>query len=268
MEMMLALPSKFFVQCSDVEARVPAGAWSMEVVSHAVKRQCIARQLPPRLAIGFAGAFTVLALLCAPAAFKKDKMLGFTLWSTLSIATIVLACVMVSIYAGPAAGSMADCRDYDPATVQGLNDMNIFCVKGPQPQPNKTTALKWLCKLHTFFGGAAVSILSLLMLFAIKACRCCNPNAASCCSSAPAAGVAGVNACHAGGHQCVFRRAVHNLKARFCRRPALSSSADRDDGLPVSAPSYYEVQAPEASQEGAASEDAGVSPSNNYYGVN
>jgi len=249
----------YFVKCSD-EANIPNGAWSSSVVSHAVKRQCMAKQLPTRMVMGFAEGFMILALLCAPCAFKKDKMFGFTLWSTLAIATILMSVTVLSIYALPAAASFADCRSYDAATIQELQQYGIVCVKGPDPMTPKTNALQWICKLHTFYAGAATCVGSLLILFMIKHCCCCNPNAQSCCSSSGAAGAE---------HRCFIRRAMHRFRARFCRRsaaPALSSEADRDDGVPVSAPSYYEVNA--ASNEGA-SEDAGAGASNNnYYGVN
>jgi len=257
----------FFVKCSDYQA--PSGAWSSDVITHAMKFQCMARQLPARAVSGFAGAFMILAILCVPAAFKKDKMFGFTMWSTLSIATIVMSVVLVSIYALPAAASMApNCEKYDAATIQELQNMGIVCLKG-EGMPTKTNALKWFCKLHTFYAGAALSIVSLLLLFMCKHCCCCNAN--SCCSSsASAASGCGGAAVNGAEHPCPIRRAVCKFKARFCRRsePALSSSMDRDDGVPVSAPSYYQVN-PSSEGELAASEDAGVGASNNnYYGVN
>jgi len=253
-----------FVKCQDVQA--PTGAWSSDVVSHAMKFQCNARQLPARVISGFAAGFMILALLCAPCAFKKDKMFGFTLWSTLAIATILVSVTVVSVYALPAAAQMApDCSKYDQATIQELQNLGVVCLKGVEGQPSKTTALKWMCKLHTFYAGAAVSVASLLLLFMCKHCCCCNPSA-SCCSS-QAAGC-GSGAGSASDHPCPIRRAVHKFKSRFCRRsePALSSSVDRDDGVPVSAPSYYQVTPSEA--EGV-SEDAGAGgASPNYYGVN
>jgi len=254
-----------FVKCQDVQA--PTGAWSFDVINHAVRFQCNARQLPARVISGFAAGFMILALLCAPCAFKKDKMFGFTLWSTLAIATILMSVTVVSIYALPAAAQMApDCSKYDQATIQELQNMGVVCLKGVEGQPSKTTALKWFCKLHTFYAGAVVSVVSLLLLFMCKHCCCCNPNAASCCSSQAGGGEQ--------AHACVIRRAVHKLKSRFCRRsdPSLSSSVDRDDGMPVSAPSYYQVQTPNEASEAeglGASEDAGASAaSSNYYGVN
>jgi len=259
----------FFTKCGDIQA--PTGAWSSEVVSHAMKFQCMAKQLPARAAAGFAGAFMILALLCVPAAMKKDKMFGFTLWSTLSISTIVMSVVLVSIYALPAASSMApNCEKYDSATIQELQNMGIVCLKGVEGQPTKTNALKWFCKLHAFYAGAALSIASLLLFFMIKTCCCCNASA-SCSSSSSSPASASASGCctqNANGEpKCMIGRAVHKLKARFCRRsdPALASSVDRDDGLPVSAPSYYQVSP--ASVEGEVSEDAGVGGSQ-YYGVN
>jgi len=254
-----------FVNCQDVQP--PTGAWSFEVINHAMRFQCNARQLPARVISGFAAGFMILALLCAPCAFKKDKMFGFTLWSTLAIATILMSVTVVSIYTLPVVSQMApDCSKYDQATIQELQNVGIVCLKGVEGQPSKTTALKWMCKLHTFYAGAAVCVASLLLLFMCKHCCCCNPNASSCCSSQ--AGCGSVAA--AGEHPCAIRRAVHKLKARFCRRSAtpssLSSAVDRDDGVPVSAPSYYQVPTP--SDEGA-SEDAGASAASpNYYGVN
>jgi len=251
----------YFVKCSEYEA--PAGAWSSDVIGHAIKLQCVGKQLPARLVSGFAGGFMILALLCVPAAFKKDKMFGFTMWSTLAIGTIVMAVTLVSVYALPAATQMVpDCSQYDAATVQELQNLGIVCLKGVENMAVKTTALKWMCKLHTFYAGSALCVASLLLFFFIKHSCCCNPNV-SCCSSSSACAT---DANH-GEHPCVIRRAVHKLKARFCRRsqPALSS-ADGGDGVPVNAPSYYQVNA-----EGeAASEDAGVSssPSSSYYGVN
>jgi len=243
-----------FVKCSDYHG--PTGAWSSDVIDHAVRFQCNAKQIPAKALIGFASAFMILALCCVPCAFKKDKMFGFTMWSTLSMATIVMSVVFVSVYALPAAAQMAsDCSKYDAATITELQNLGIVCLKGVEGQPNKTTALKWFCKLHTFYAGSALCIASLLLFFMCKHCCCCNPNASSCCrSNSPAAG---------GEQPCPIRRAVDSLKARFCsrHRAAIANSADQ---LPVSAPSYYQVN---ESSEGA-SEDAGASSSNQYYGVN
>jgi len=253
----------FFVKCSDIQA--PTGAWSNDVITHALHFQCMAKQLPARAVSGFAGAFMILAILCIPAAFKKERMFGFTMWSTLSIATIVMSVALVSVYALPAAASMnPHCDKYDVATIQELQNMGVVCLNGVNI-PNKTTALKWFCKLHTFYCGAAISVASLLLLFMIKHCCCCNPS--SCCSSASASAASGCGSGANGEHPCVFRRAVHRLRARFCRRsdPALISS---NEDMPVSAPSYYQLNNSNAAAEGEASEDAGVSPSNNYYGVN
>jgi len=247
----------FFLKCHDT----PALAGDTDnIVQHAMIHRCMAKQLPPRIVMGFAAGFMILALLCAPCAFKKDKWFGFTMWSTLAIVTIITAVAFVGVYAAPAASTFVNCKNYDANTIGMLTSSQFICVKG-ENVPHMPTTLKWLCKLCTFAMGSAASIAALLMLFMIKSCRCCDPNAASCCSSTGAAGE----------HPCLIRRTVHRLRARLCRRqePALSSSVDRDDGLPSSAPSYYEVHAAAPENE-SASEDAGHSPasSSQYLRVN
>jgi len=260
----------FFAKCSELEGP-SGGSWNNDAINHAVHAQCTMKQIPFKLAMGFAGGFMILALLCVPCAFKKDKMFGFTMWSTLAIATIVMSVVAVSMVVLPTMSHFAmDCSKYDAATVQELGELGMICLKGVEGVPNKTTALKWFCKVHTFYAGAALSIVSLLMLFMCKHCCCCNPNA-SCCASQSGCG-SGANA---NGDNCPIRRAVRSLKARFCSRTCSRNNAmadSADSSLPVSAPSYYQVNEREPSQHSeGASEDAGVappSPSRNYYGVN
>jgi len=207
--------------------------------------------------MGFATGFAILALLCAPCAFKKDKWFGFTLWSTLAIGTIVVAAAFVASIALPVASTFADCRHYDPSTMAELSNLQVTCLRSPDAValPDKMSGLKWMCKLGMFFGGSAASVATMLLLFMIKSCCCCNP-------SACAANGAGCGSGAAGEHPCIFRRAVHRFRSRFCRQQPLANSAD-DSSLPVSAPSYYEVSTPEG-----ASEDAGLNPSSQYYGVN
>jgi uncharacterized membrane protein len=242
----------FFFKCSDLDGG------DSSTVTRFVKHQCMARQLPARMAMGFAAGFMILAILCVPAAFKKDKMFGFTMWSTLAIATMIMAVVVVSIYALPAAVNMTDCRNYDQTTVSALESIGVVCIKGPAADTSKSSALKWMCKLHTFYAGTAASFLSLLLFFMIKHCCCCNPN--SCGASACGGAANGAE------HPCFVRRAMYRFRARFCRRAGLASQADQDNSLPVGAPSYYEANHSEASE--GASEDAGATPANNYYGVN
>jgi hypothetical protein len=262
---------QLFTKCSELEGP-SGGAWDSNVINHAVRAQCMMQQMPYKLAMGFAGGFMILAVLCIPCAFKKDKMFGFTMWSTLAIATIIMSVVVVSTVTLPTISHFAmDCSKYDANTIQELSSLGVTCLKGVEGVPNKITALKWLCKVHTFYAGAALSIVSLLLLFMCKHCCCCNPNA-SCCSSQAAGAGAGCGA-GANADNCPIRRAVNNFKARFCSRRCGRSQAmadSADSALPVSAPSYYQVH--ESTPEGAeASEDAGVnppSPSRNYYGVN
>jgi len=241
----------FFVKCSDLEVETGANAG---ILNRVIKHQCMAKQMPVRMVMGFAAGFMILAILCVPCAFKKDKMFGFTMWSTLAIATMIMAAFALSIFALPAAASMTDCRSYDQDTITALQSMGMVCIKGPNG--DKPAALHWMCKLHTFYAGTAACFASLLLFFMIKHCCCCNPNA---CASACGANANGAE------HPCFVRRAVHRLRARFCGRSALASQ-EGQDGVPVSAPSYYEVNHVSASE--GASEDAGASPSNNYYGVN
>jgi len=251
----LSAQLSMFYRCSDVADAVPAGDYALKSVQHAISHHCMASQLPARVAMGFAAGFMILALLCVPCAFKKDKWFGFTMWSTLAIATIVMSAIIVAVYTLPAASKFADCRHMDEATMSALSDYGFTCVRGPEPMPNKSSALKWLCKLCTFFGGSAAAIVVLLLLFCVKSCKCCDPNAQGCCG--------GSNAQN-GEPRCFIRRTFGRLRARFCRRPGLASSADRDDGFPVSAPSYYEAPAsPEA--EGVVPENGTPNP---YYGVN
>jgi len=245
-----------FYKCSDVVDAVADGAYSVGTVKHAVGQQCLANQLPARLAMGFAAGFMILALLCVPCAFKKDKWFGFTMWSTLAIATIIMSAIVTASMALPVASHFADCRHYDQPTISELAQYGVVCLKGPEPMPSLTSGLKWMCKMCMYFGGSAASVATLLLFFCIKSCRCCDPNA-QCCSGN------GCGGAQNGEHPCPIRRAIGQFKARFCRRSQLASSVDRDDGLPVSAPSYYEAQPSEA--EGV-SEDAGAP--NPYYGVN
>jgi len=267
----IATRLELFTKCSELEG--PAGgAWDAEVINHAVRAQCMMRQVPFKMAMGFAAGFMILAILCVPAAFKKDKMFGFTMWSTLAIGTIVMAVVAVSMVTLPTMSHFAtDCSKYDANTVQELSQLGVTCLKGVDGVPNKTTALKWFCKVHTFYAGAALCIASLLILFMCKHCCCCNPNASCCSSQSAVAGASSGCGGAANPDACPIRRAVKSLKARFCSRRcgrsnnSMANSAD--SSLPVSAPSYYQVN---ESSEGA-SEDAGVSPpspSSNYYGVN
>jgi hypothetical protein len=245
-----------FYKCSDVADAVPAGDYTLKSVQHAVVRQCIAGQLPARVVMGFAAGFMILALLCVPCAFKKDKWFGFTMWSTLAIGTILMSTIVVAIFTLPTAAKFADCRHMDQATITALGDYGFTCVRGPEYMPNKESALKWLCKLCTFFGGSAAAVVVLLLLFCVKSCKCCDPNAQGCC---------GGNNAQNGEPRCIIRRTFGRLRARFCRRPGLASSVDRDDGLPVSAPSYYEAPASPEASEGVVPEGNAQTP---YYGVN
>jgi len=251
-----------FFNCHDVATEIHAANSTVTVSNDVLKRvathQCLARQVPTRIATGFAAAFMILALLCAPCAFRKDKWFGFTMWSTLAIATIVVSVVVVASITLPVAAHFENCKNYDSQTVSALSTMyDTVCLKGPG-MPEKTSALKWLCKLCTFFAGAGVSIGSLLLLFMIKSCCCCNPN-----GGCGAAGTA--SGCGNGEHPCPIRRALCNFRSRFCRR----TRATQQEELPVTAPTYYEVHSEAAEPEGV-SEDAGVSPSSSqsYYGVN
>jgi len=234
-----------FYNCHDVKSNL-SGDYNSYAVDRLLFHQCIAPQLPARIATGFAAAFMILAIICAPCAFKKDKWFGFTMWSTLAISTTVLAMAVVAYQAAPVASHFADCRNLDDNTVQVLqNAFDGVCVKGPDADAKKASALKWMCKLCTFFGGSVASVASLLLLFMIKSCRCCNPSA-GCCGEQQSAAAA------AGQHPCRFRRAVQSFRSRFCRR-----SRAQEDELPQSAPSYYEVH-PESAE--GASEDAGAGP--------
>jgi hypothetical protein len=252
-----------FIKCHDLVSAAPTGAWSGAAISKAITHQCLATQAPARLSIGLAGAFMILALICAPCAFRKDKWFGFTMWSTLAIVFMGVAAVVVASQALHVASQFANCKHYDDATIQELGNMGITCVKYADENLNKVSALKWLCKLCTFFGGVAASVASLLLMFMVKSCCCCNPG--SCCSSDNnnnACGSANVNGAE---HPCFFRRACFRFRSRFCRQSPLSSSADRDDGV-MTAPSYYgNTTVHESAPEGVASEDAGLSPSNQQH---
>jgi len=240
-----------FFNCHEIETP-QGGPWDPSAVKQVAVHQCTAPQIPARITIGFAAAFMILALLCAPCAFKKDKWFGFTMWSTLAIATVIVAVTVVASQALPVAAQFADCTHYNTDTINEITQQyGAVCVKGLGMK--KESALKWLCKLCTFFAGAGVSIGALLLMFMIKSCRCCNPNAS--CGQQQGCGTPAAN----GEHPCPIRRALHKFRSRFCQR----SRAQED--LPVSAPTYYEASVSESSE--GASEDAGSS-SSKYYGVN
>jgi len=243
-----------FFKCCDACNTLPNG--NSDPLCHLVKRNCHAKQAPAMVPFGFAAAFTILALLCAPCAFKKNEWFGFGVLSTLTITCTLIAAVVIAAQALPVAAQFADCSKFDSNTISEANNLGLICIKTTNADGSidvKKSASKWMCKLCTFFGGAAVNVAAMLLFMLIKRCRCCNQ---------PCAGQAGCQ------RQCMFTRCFSRLRSRFCSRGghvALSNSADRDDGVPVSAPSYYDVS--EGQQ--AASEDAGASPSGSYreYGV-
>jgi len=230
-----------FFKCCDSCSTLPQG--KADPLCHLVKRNCHAKQAPALLPFGFAAAFTIMALLCAPCAFKKDQWFGFGVLSTLTITCTLIAAVVVGASALPVATSFADCSKFDSATITEVTNMGMVCIKAPNADGGidvKESATKWTCKLCTFYTGAAINVAAMLLFMLIKRCRYCNQ---------PCAGDA--QGCQ---RKCMFTRCFSNLRSRFCRRNSGHVALASDDGVPVSAPSYYEGQ--------PASEDAGASPSN------
>jgi hypothetical protein len=245
-----------FVRCQDYCDSLQGDAEHVETMCRVVKRSCQAKQAPAVLSIGFATAFTALALLAAPCAFKKDVWFGFGVFSTLAIASTLVAIVTVGAFTLPVVSNFVDCHKFDDATIAGVTGLGLTCIKSPPTGDStqmdvKSSAAKWMCKLCMFFGGATANIAVMLLFFLAR--RCCK---SSCGAAAAVAAQEG--SCQ---RKCLFRRCFSSLRTRWCSRGApLASSADRDDGVPVSAPSFYDV-----SGEGqVASEDAGASASQEY----
>jgi len=239
-----------FVKCKDVVDSVPVGDYNLDFIQKFVKHQCYSNQILSKVAMGFASAFVILALLCAPCAFKKDMWFGFGLWTSLAIGMTVVAGIVVAVQALPAASQFVDCRNFDQSTITAIQSspFNALCVRGPEIDGvdtlHKQSALKWLCKLCTFYAGSVASIAALLLLLLIKKCRCCNPNAQPC----------GAN----GGH-CRFAGFCARLRSRMCSRSHQPLASQAEEGMPVSAPSFYDnVPAGSESPSAAASEDAGA----------
>jgi len=249
-----------FISCSDVADAAPTGQFDNHAVYKAIKHQCRAEQVPSQIAIGFAGAFVLLAVLSAPCAFKRNDWFRFGLYTALAISCTLMAVLVVGIQALPVATTFVDCKQTDDATIAEFSKLGFVCFRQSDANGNvntKSSVAYWYCKLHMFCCGAAMSFVSLILLLIIRRCsqrKCCGPEAA----------VAGAeqSGCHGGANgqpRCIFRRCFARLRSRLCSRNAhvpLASDAD----VPVSAPSYYDV-----SGEGAvASEDAGASQSDAY----
>jgi len=220
-------------------------------LEHFVERQCYAKQLPVKAAMGFAAAFIILALLSAPCAFKKDMWFGFGLWSALAIGLTVVTAVLVGFQALPVASQFVDCKDFSADAIAAIQaaPYNAVCVRSPDvngEHVHKGSALKWLCKMCTFYGGAIAAVSSLLLMMMIRKCRCCDPNAAPCNRS-----------CNRDSSNCPIRSCCSRLRSRFCSRSHVPLSNQADDSMPVSAPSFYDVNGSD-SPTASASEDAGA----------
>jgi len=252
-----------FVKCQEISR----GQQVSSTLNHILVRQCMAVQLPPKLLFGFAAALMILTLLCTKCAFKHDRWFGWTLWSTLAFAMVIVAGAFVAAQVLPVASQFVDCKHFNSTQVEEVQSNSFMCLRFPadSQMPDRSNALKWIHKGCAFFSGCVGSLATLILLFMIKSCCCCNPN--SCCSGDNKSGCS--TAAANGEHPCPIRRALHNFRSRFCRRnqshTALVNS--EDSSMPVSAPTYYEVNSNSANAE-AATEDAGLSPSNQYYGVN
>jgi len=241
-----------FVNCKDDVNAVQHGDYDVGAVQHFVKHKCQANQAPAKIAMGFAATFIILTLLCAPCAFKKNEWFGFGVWSSLAIACTLLAAVVVASQALPVASQFVDCHKMDANTINFIQGApyNAICIKGPDGSAalTKHSALKWLCKMCTFFGGAVTSVIAILFMMIIRKCKCCNSNAA--------AGQQQAQACHG---PCPISSCCARLRSRMCSRNSHQPLANQaDEGLPVSAPSYYDVNAPAPSDSPRASEDAGA----------
>jgi len=239
-----------FFKCCDSCSALPNG--NADPLCHLVKRNCKMTQAPTMLPFGFAAAFTILALLSAPCAFKKDQWFGFGILSSLTIACTLIAVVAVGFQAVPIVTTFADCSKFDANTISEVEKMNMICFKTPNASGGvdvKESVAKWMCKLCTFFGGAAVNVAAMLLFMFIKKCRCCNQPCV------------GANGC--AERKCFFGRCFGRLRSRFCSRSGHSPVPA--DGMPESAPSYYDV----SEGQPAPTEDAGSSPSSSYraYGV-
>jgi hypothetical protein len=242
-----------FIKCSDLSGAINSMPNNSTVdyaqVSHVVQKQCQAKQAPAKLSIGLAGAFIILALLSAPCAFKRDNWVVFGIMMSTAIACTLIASVVVGSQALEPASHLMDCKHLSQPTIDELTSKyGMVCFRAHSVTGElitKKSAQKWICKLVMFFGGAAASIFSLLFLLVIRSCKCCRRSSTD-ASVAPSRSCCGISCCSS---------AVH---------APLSAQADVDD-LPVTAPSFYDVNAPEPA---VASEDAGASPSYRAYTVN
>jgi len=240
-----------FIKCKDVVNAVPAGDYDLDFIQKFVKHQCYANQILSKVSLGFAAAFVILALISAPCAFKKDMWFGFGLWTALAIGTTIVAGIVVAAQAVPVASQFVDCRNFDASTINAIQSapFNAICVRGPEVNGvdnlHKHSALKWMCKLCTFYAGSLACIGSLLLLLIIKKCRCCNPNAAPC------------NQACGNRDNCPIRSCCARLRSRMCSRSHQPLASQAEEGV-VSAPSFYDVSAGSESPSAAASEDAGA----------
>jgi len=112
--------------------------------------------------------FSMLSGLVSGCRDVKGNLYAYTVISGTSLALLVTSIVWMNAMTASVSQWLTTCGTFNNQTIQNIQTFGFLCVE------NNKTAEQWLGRVAIFYGGAVVSILSLLSFLLMNSCATSN----------------------------------------------------------------------------------------------
>jgi len=165
-----------FISCVDIKNAVPdLNDGTDSEYDKVLLYQCESAHAPMFVAPVLTGIFTFFAVIAGVflvhcTSSIKTSSHVFNIFAAVTIGLAFLSIIFVASYTNHTVTKFIPCNDLDNKTISRIqNELQVVCVSGTPSGDNKT-ALKWLADIIVVYAGAAVCILSMLLLLVSYNC--------------------------------------------------------------------------------------------------
>jgi hypothetical protein len=160
---------KPFIKCDDlVNQQLSNTSLSGDANTRLVLEAACQYQHTPALTLfcvgGVFALFSVLSGLVSGCKDVKGNLYAYTVISGTSLALLVTSMFWMNAMTTDAAKWLTACEKFSSETIDNIHGLGFICVESNE------TAKQFLARVATFYGGAIVSILSLLSFLLMNSC--------------------------------------------------------------------------------------------------
>jgi hypothetical protein len=157
-----------FIKCDDVVAAQMNAKNLTDSDTRLVLTAACQYQHTPALTLFCVGGtfalFSVLSGLVSGCRDVKGNLYAYTVISGASLALLVTSMFWMNVMTANVSQWLTACGSFNDQTIQNIQSFGYLCVE------NNETAKQWLARVALFYGGAIVTILSLLVFLIMNSC--------------------------------------------------------------------------------------------------